>query len=526
VLKWKWFLFGGAVILILFGALYLASITIIVPRLIDSTRLRTEEYLSKRFSSSVEIAAFHLRVFPSIRVEADGIVLRHHGRTDIPPLIEIASATFGANFEGLLGSKVDIRSIQLKGLRVNMPPRKAGGRPMFERTSLNLAEEYPVVIHEILADDVVLSILRDQTHSQNPPQQFEIHALRLENFSFDRPASFRAVVTNPKPRGLIHCAGEFGPWKADDPSQTPVNGAYTFQDADMSTIKGLKGIMQSTGRYEGPLDYLNVEGETQIPDFALRTSAHPMDLHTDFSAIVDGTNGDTILKDVTARFLKTSLSVHGEVVDLDHKVKGRTIELYTASEQAHIEDLLTLAVNTSPPAMTGPISLSARIDIPEANTDLIERMRLDGRFAVGDMQFTNPSTQSKIDKLSRRAQGQPKNSDIAREPSKLRGKFSMAHSAVDVSNLVFAVDGATVNLAGTYQMDSGQLDFRGHLKMDAKLSQTTSGIKSLFLKAVNPFFEKHGAGTDLPIKITGTKDHPSYGLDFHDKNNKETGEAQ
>jgi len=96
----------------------------------------------------------------------------------------------------------------------------------------------------------------------------------------------------------------------------------------------------------------------------------------------------------------------------------------------------------------------------------------------------------------------------------------MANSTIDMSNLVFAVDGANIDLAGTYQMDSGQLDFRGHLKMDAKISQTTTGIKSFFLKAVDPFFEKKGAGAYLPIKITGTKDHPNYGLDFHDKANQ------
>ncbi|HKV49010.1 MAG TPA: hypothetical protein VJN69_13030 [Candidatus Acidoferrales bacterium] len=517
----KWFLFAGAAVVILFGALYLASVTIIAPKLVDTARQRTQDYLSKRFKSSVQIAAFHLRVFPTIRVEADGIVLRHQGRTDIPPMITIEKASFDANFEGLIGRKVDVNSVQLQGLTVNTPPRKPGGPPMFKGTDDNLAEKYPVVIHHIIADDVSLVMLRKPEDSGKSPNVFEIHALRLQNFSFSRPASFQALLTNPKPHGLIHCQGEFGPWLADDPSETPVAGAYTFQNADMSTLKGLKGTMQSTGHFRGPLDYLNVDGETEIPDFALRTSAHPMALHTDYSAIVDGTNGNTILKNVTASFLHTTLSVHGEVVDLKKKTKGRTIELYTTSGAARIEDLLTLAVDTSPPAMTGPVQLNARIDIPEEDTDLIDRMIIDGHFGVGDMQFTNPAVQSKVDSLSRRAQGQPKNDEIADELSLLKGTFKMADSTIDMSNLVFAVDGANIDLAGAYQVDSGQLDFRGHLKMDAKISQTTTGIKSFFLKAVDPFFEKKGAGTYLPIKITGTKDHPNYGLDFHDKANQE-----
>lgn len=527
--RWlKWLLFAGCVALLLFAGLYLVSVTIIAPKLVDAARQRTQDYLSERFKSSVQIAAFHLRVFPMIRVEADGIVLRHQGRIDIPPMITIEKASFDANFEGLIGRKVDVNSVRLEGLTVSTPPREPDSPPMFTGTDRDLAEKYPVVIHRIIADNASLVMLRRPEDSDKPPNVFEIHALRLQDFSFSHPASFQALLTNPKPRGLIHCEGEFGPWQAEEPSETPVAGVYTFQDVDMSTLKGLKGIMQSTGHFRGPLDYLDVDGETEIPDFALRTSAHPMPLHTDYSAIVDGTNGNTILKNVTARLLHTTFSVHGEVVNLKKETKGRTIELYTTSSDARIEDLLTLAVDTSPPALTGPVRLSARIDIPEGNTDLIDRMKIDGHFGVGEIQFTNPETQSKVDSLSRRAQGQPKNGEIADELSQLRGAFTMDQSTINMSNLVFAVEGADIDLAGTYQVDSGQIDFRGHLEMDAKLSQTMTGVKSFFLKAVDRFFEKKGAGTYLPIKITGTKDHPNYGLDFHDKANqpKNSGKAQ
>ncbi|HEY6467717.1 MAG TPA: hypothetical protein VIY69_17075 [Candidatus Acidoferrales bacterium] len=515
----KWLLIGGAVVVVLFVAAYIVGVTVVAPKLASGARKRTEDYLSKRFKSDVRIEAFHLSVFPRIHVEVDGIVLRHEGRTDVPPMIQIEKATFGANWLGLLGRKADINLVRLDGLQVSLPPRPPGSPPMFKGTDQNLADKYPIVIHEIHADNMTLVMLRRAQDSDKPPNTFEIHNLRLQDFTFDKPASFQAMLTNPRPRGVIHTAGQFGPWQADDPSVTPVEGAYTFQNADMSTLKGLKGTMQSVGQFRGPLDYLEVDGETEIPDFALRTSAHAMPLHTDYSAIVDGTNGNTILKNVTARLLHTTFSVHGEVVDLKKKTKGRTIELYTTSSNARIEDLLTLAVDASPPALIGPANLNARIDIPEGDADLIDRMMINGHFGVGHMQFTNAATQSKVDSLSRRAQGEPKNDNIADAPSELKGTFDLSNSRIKMSNLVFAVDGATIDLAGTYQMDSGQLDFRGHLKMDAKLSQTTTGVKSLFLKVVDPFFAKHGAGTDLPIKITGTKDHPNYGLDLHDKDN-------
>ena len=51
---------------------------------------------------------------------------------------------------------------------------------------------------------------------------------------------------------------------------------------------------------------------------------------------------------------------------------------------------------------------------------------------------------------------------------------------------------------------------QGTFRMKATLSQTQSGMKHWLLKPFDPFFRKEGAGFVLPIKITGTKDHPQF----------------
>jgi len=38
------------------------------------------------------------------------------------------------------------------------------------------------------------------------------------------------------------------------------------------------------------------------------------------------------------------------------------------------------------------------------------------------------------------------------------------------------------------------------------------------LKPVDPFFSKRGAGTEIPVKVTGTKSEPHFGVDFGHKN--------
>jgi hypothetical protein len=83
-------------------------------------------------------------------------------------------------------------------------------------------------------------------------------------------------------------------------------------------------------------------------------------------------------------------------------------------------------------------------------------------------------------------------------------------------NLTFRVEGAMVRLAGSCALREGELDLTGQLTLQAKLSQTVTGSKSLFLKPFDPFFEKKGAGAVLPIRISGTRDNPVFGVSvFH-----------
>ena len=57
--------------------------------------------------------------------------------------------------------------------------------------------------------------------------------------------------------------------------------------------------------------------------------------------------------------------------------------------------------------------------------------------------------------------------------------------------------------------------------MQAKLSQTVTGKKSFFLKLADPFFKKDGAGSVVPIRISGTRDEPKFSLDlFHKSEHK------
>ena len=103
----------------------------------------------------------------------------------------------------------------------------------------------------------------------------------------------------------------------------------------------------------------------------------------------------------------------------------------------------------------------------------------------------------------------------------MTGKFQMGDGKLALQDLNYTLPGATVQLAGVYTLDGKQFDFTGKVRTDAKLSQmVASRWKSWALKAADPFFHKHGAGAEIPVKITGTNTAPKFGLDIGHKDKK------
>ena len=68
-------------------------------------------------------------------------------------------------------------------------------------------------------------------------------------------------------------------------------------------------------------------------------------------------------------------------------------------------------------------------------------------------------------------------------------------------------------IAGTYDMTRELLDFHGDLLLDATLEKTTTGWKAVVAKLAQPLFRRPGGGSKLPIKITGPREKPEFGLD-------------
>jgi hypothetical protein len=67
---------------------------------------------------------------------------------------------------------------------------------------------------------------------------------------------------------------------------------------------------------------------------------------------------------------------------------------------------------------------------------------------------------------------------------------------------------------GTFNVLNQKIDFHGTVKMDARFSQSTSGIKSLFAKVLDPFFNKK-QGSVVPVVMDGAYHDPHFGIDLN-----------
>ena len=461
--------------------------------------------LSDRFDSEVEIKDFHASLF-DLQVWGGGLTFRHHGRTDVPPLFTMDKFFGDVDIEDLFGKKWRIRKVKLDGLTINVPPRD---QRQFGNARLR-GHEIPAAVDELICDNAKLVLIT--SNPEKDPHVFEIHHLIMKGVGLGRAANFQTTLTNPTPPGEIHAVGQFGPWQKDQPSTTPVNASYTFSDADLGVFRGVSGILSSTGEFGGPLDELEVHGETRTPDFAVTIGGHKMELTTNFSATVDGSNGDTLLHPVIAKFLNSTLTANGGIVK-SKAGKGKVIQLQVEAAAARLEDILALAVKSAKPPMTGLINLKTEFVLPPGQGDISDRLALDGQFSIERGRFTETRVDEKIRSLSRRAQGKVDDENAGSDVTKLSGTFDLHEGIVRFKELTFEVEGAKVDLHGTFVLTSETFNMHGKAHLQAKLSQMTTGMKSFVLKAVDPFFRKDGE-TQLPIKVTGTREHPSFGLDL------------
>jgi hypothetical protein len=453
--------------------------------------------------SQVTARAFHQKLFPYPGCVLEEVVFRH-GSHQIKPLITIDRLTIRGSYQGLLQTRV--RRITAEGMRVFVPAFGTG-------------EEFHTTPSTISVDEIVANGSSVEFAFHDPDKtslRFDVHEALMRDVVPKRPFSYRLKVHNPEPPGEVAVEGTFGPWKRGDAGETPISGDYTFEHADLSVYHGIAGTLSSKGKFEGKLGHIDIDGKTDIPDFEVTMGAHPVRLTTDFSAYVDAMHGDTYLKQVAADFWKTRIVGEGSIAKSPNG-KGKTALLNFRSNNARIDDLLRLFVKASRPSMSGKVSLQARVEIPPGQEEFLKKVKLRGSFGIDSGVFNKPKTQEGINKLSAGALGEKDPVDPETVLTDLTGQVDLLGGISRFFDLSFNVPGAAARMHGTYNLLNHNIDLRGQMQVDSKISNTESGTKAFLLKMMDPFFKKKKKGEIVPVKISGTYEHPTFGLDLNDK---------
>jgi AsmA-like C-terminal region len=459
----------------------------------------------------VTFQKFHSTFFPHPGSVGEGVAFRQLGSLpNTPAIVTVQRFTIEGHYIDIILRPGYLSRITMKGFRVYIPPLGTPRRPSNWQATKSI-----IRVDEIIADGASIEIARADGHA---PLRFDISKLKLGSVSQNTAMSYKVTLHNPLPPGEIRGQGQFGPWSPDTPSQTPVRGKYTFQNADLGVFAGIAGMLSAEGNFQGILGHIESQASIDIPDFMVTRSKHSVHVAANFNGSVNGINGDVQLKSVTAAFLKTQVLASGEIVGLAGQ-HGKTASIDMTVHDGRIQDVLRLFVSEPKPPLDGVTTFRAHAVIPPGKEPFVQKVRLSGDFGIESGQFAQASTQENVDALSNQSRGvkpneQAEDEDPERVISNFAGHVELRDATATFTNASFEVPGASARMHGTYNLQSEVVNLHGTLKTEAELSKMTSGFKSALLKPFDIFFKRKHAGAVLPVHLIGTYKHAQAGLDL------------
>lgn len=516
------------VLLILFATLLLAWM-LLRHYAEPIARHRIVEDLEARLHCKVELDQVHLSLLHGLEVNGSGLRIASIGNQAriTPggvPMLSVRTFQFATTPLALLLHHSSAITAYAQGLVLTIPPRSDREHLQQGDPSRKNQPRDSTFLNKLVVTDSRLTL--ETSDPAKRPVEFDFNKLILVDPGKDLPFVFEAILTNPKPIGEVHTTGHIGPWVFADSRQTPIDGNYTFEQADLASIPGLAGTLASSGHIAGPLGQMAVHGTTDTPDFALDISAHPFPVHTEYQALINGTNGDVALQAVAAHFLHSAVTANGLVTRAKNR-PGHTVALDIQMHDGRAEDLLTLFSKAPRPLLSAAMSLHGHLDVPPGKQRLVLKLHSRGSASLAGAVWSSPALQEKVDSLSMRAEDRAKEAKANPEAnprvrSSMTGRFFIRNGGIDIPKLIYQMPGATVLMKGRYPLVDRDLDFHGVARTVATASEMETGIKSLLLRPISPFLKKRGAGMQIPVSFTGDKAHPGFSLDLrHSKSDAE-----
>ncbi|MFL6305762.1 MAG: AsmA-like C-terminal region-containing protein, partial [Candidatus Sulfotelmatobacter sp.] len=200
--------------------------------------------------------------------------------------------------------------------------------------------------------------------------------------------------------------------------------------------------------------------------------------------------------------------------------KGKFTKVQFTSDHSRIEDVLGLFTSDRAP-MSGEMAFRATTELPPGDESFLHKVQLQGTFDIAQGTFSSSKTQRGVEELSAGARGQNKD-DPGAVLSGLKGQVKLVEALAHFTELSFAIPGAHADMHGTYGLeDPHRVNLHGQMRVETRISKTTSGVKSFVLKIIDPIFKKKKKGEVVPVHILGTYDKPDFGLDLGNKQDEQ-----
>ena len=471
--------------------------------------------LKQQSGGEVQVGSFHNRFFPKPGCVVEQISFRHPGDVKGQPYLTIQRLVIVTSYFELLTNHINF--VRADNLHVQvMPSQQPATAQGFNVGSLNSG----LTIGKIVADGAEIEFL--PTPERKESLIYRIPKLMVQDLANGKPLRFTGTLQIPYPAAEVETTGEFWPWKAGHGGESKLSGAYELKSLDLGSFDAVGGIVTSKGNFDGVLQHVDVQGTAETPNFTVSTSGHKVRITSDFSATVNGLNGDVDLNAARVHYGRTTITGAGSVSDQEG-VDGKVATFELSSREARVQDLVWMFISSNQPPMTGPIVFRAKATLNPGRQPFLNRVKLIGDFGISDAQYPHPDTQKKIDVLSARARGQADkvedsneklgngSYDPGRVVANIKGHVVLSDTVAHLNDVSFAVPGALAKVHGTYGLTNQRINLQGYMRLESELSKTTTGVQSFLLKVAHPFMKKgHHNASVVAIQIGGTYENPTF----------------
>jgi len=454
--------------------------------------------LEQGTSATITFGKFHTTWFPHPGCVAHDVILRNTKTGE--QIGTIQRLVIVGSYSGLIRRRKHLLSFAVDQAHITA---------MHSELPLHLTGESKkqIELDQFALHDASLDVIRNSGEKLT----FSVPQIVIKDLGSPTSGSFSAVINVPLPQMTVDSSGTFGTLVLGNLDATPVSGDFKVTRGSLGTFAALRGKILANGKFSGTFGAVDVDGKAASPDFELSKVGHALSLSTQFRAQVTVRSGEINLRSIDAELGKTRIRGAGVISPTKQDAPG-FLNLDLTAPSGSVNDLLWLFSKAPEPDLIGPIRFHTIAALSRKPKHFLDEIQLKGNFVINNARFSSPATQTKLEKLSNRAEGHPDDPPSYTPISLISGDVDLHDAIAHLSNLQFRVDGADANGGGTFNIENHKVDFNGKLRMKAELSDTTKGFKAALLKLISPFYKKHGAGTDVPVSITGTSSRPKFAV--------------